>query len=89
VTNEVEVFSAISTLEDLWQVLASNITDLLEVGAVGFIVSVVAPVEQDKVVFAGISELTVQGVKTFGGQIQGHTVEVQDCLLGLIELIVV
>ncbi len=88
-TNEVEVFNTISKLEDLRQVLASDVSDLLEVGAVGFIVSVVAPVEQDKVVFAGSSELTVQGLKTFGGQIQGHTVEVQDCFLGPVELVVV
>jgi hypothetical protein len=28
-------------------------------------------------------------LKTFGGQIQGHTVEVQDCFLGPVELVVV
>ncbi len=87
-TNEVEVFSTISLLEDLRQVLASDVSDLLEVGAVGFIVSVDAPVEQDKVVFAGISEHIVQDFETWVGQIRGHSGEVEDCLLGRIEHIV-
>jgi hypothetical protein len=39
--------------------LASDVSDLLEVGAVGFVVSVDAPVELDKVVFDGISEQIV------------------------------
>jgi hypothetical protein len=64
VTNEVEVFSTIAKLEDLRQVLGSDVSDLLEVGAVGFIVSVFAPVEQDKVAYAGCSELMVQVVDT-------------------------